>query len=216
MTYKLHVLNAGKDFKPEAVQLIESSVVESFELFNQYLPRKNFDIVCCHFPEATVPGEGIGGRTISETTILISMDAHRADLPKIIERQFKRILAHEYHHASRWRSVGYGKTLGEVLVSEGLADHFSLQLFPGEVQPWCKALSDAELKKWLNKAYKELDDEKYNHNEWFFGDGGTPQWMGYTVAFAILKRFFDCNPGKSAAEMTDVPSSFILQSSLFV
>ncbi|MES0476805.1 MULTISPECIES: DUF2268 domain-containing putative Zn-dependent protease [Citrobacter freundii complex] len=40
------------------------------------------------------------------------------------------------HHAARWQGPGYGSTLGEALVSKGLADHFSLELFGGEPELW--------------------------------------------------------------------------------
>ncbi|AKK41993.1 DUF2268 domain-containing putative Zn-dependent protease [Escherichia coli] len=82
----------------------------------------------------------------------------------------------------------YGSTLGEVIVSEGLAGHFSLELFAGEPDPREKLTSDIVqpyrlhlLENWYNTDY--------DCNAWFFGTGDLPRWLEYTKGFKLISRY---------------------------
>jgi uncharacterized protein YjaZ len=117
-------------------------------------------------------------------------------------------VAHELHHTSRIRTgPGYGKTLGEALVTEGLADHFASEAFPDTPpQPWDNALSkDQEAELW-RKAQSILDvPGGYNHQAWFFGGGaaGLPRWTGYTLGYKIVLAYLgDDRSASSAAGVT--------------
>ncbi|MFD2813587.1 DUF2268 domain-containing putative Zn-dependent protease [Paracoccus aerius] len=45
---------------------------------------------------------------------------------------FGRALVRQLAHLLRWNGPGYGRSLGEALVSEGLAGHFVLQVLGGQ------------------------------------------------------------------------------------
>ena len=73
--------------------------------------------------------------------------------------------------------MSYGATLLDAMVSEGLADHFSLQVFPGEAPPWTAALDEAQRASFRARAAKELDTSPYPHAAWFFGaEEDIPNW----------------------------------------
>jgi hypothetical protein len=83
----------------------------------------------------------------------------------------RRQVAHEVHHCLRMGGPGYGRTLSEALVSEGLAGHFTRRLFDNPPEPWECAVDDEVLH--AHRPDKETPSAKwYNHAEWFFGTGG--------------------------------------------
>ena len=70
---------------------------------------------------------------------------------------------------------GYGVTLGEALVSEGLSDHFVAQAFPQTPpQPWDHRRMTARQEAGLwKRARRDLAiPGAYDHPLWFFGAGG--------------------------------------------
>lgn len=210
----LHVLNAAGDFQDSQVEKIRINSFQVLSEINRFLPPTNLDIVFLHAPAATVSGEYIGGRSTSASTIFIYFDTGCSDLDMIIEEKLPAVLAHEYHHACRWKTVGYGNTLGEALVTEGLADHFSLQVFKGGVPKWCCALTESEIKTWLKKASKELENKDYDHIAWFFGDNKTfPGWVGYSLGYFIVEKYLRRFPPLTAADLVDTDAKEILAES---
>lgn len=58
----------------------------------------------------------------------------------------RRAVAHEAHRCMRMAGPGYGWSLGEALVSEGLAGHFASRLFDSPPAPWECAVTDEVLR----------------------------------------------------------------------
>jgi uncharacterized protein YjaZ len=118
-------------------------------------------------------------------------------------------LAHELHHAARNQGPGYGKTLGEALVSEGLAQAFEADI-TGHVPFYAVALDAVTLDRVSKVALPDLDREDYNHNSWFFGDGEEfPRHGGYSVGYAVVMAHLAAS-GQSAAALATLPASMIL------
>ncbi|WP_411911731.1 DUF2268 domain-containing putative Zn-dependent protease [Rhodovulum sulfidophilum] len=104
----------------------------------------------------------------------------------------ERTIVHELHHALRWRGPGYGRTLGEALVTEGLAGHFAQQLYGGPPEKWESSLDAEGLAQAESDAAAAWDDEAYDHAAWFFGtaphDGDTPSDMPWLADISPLAR----------------------------
>jgi uncharacterized protein YjaZ len=154
-----------------------------------------------------IPEVGIGGFSPSATRVTISIDPMRADLDAVIQRALPPMLAHELHHAARHATVGYGATLLEAAVSEGLADHFSAELYGGPPPPWAIALGGQELAVWTETLLAEPPGA-YDHAKWFYGTGGTvPRWTGYAVGYGLVGAFLDLNPSALPSRLVDEPAS---------
>jgi uncharacterized protein YjaZ len=54
-----------------------------------------------------------------------------------------------------------------VLVSEGLAGHFSIELFGGEPEPWESLHSDT-IQPYYPQMLENWHRTDYDHNAWFF------------------------------------------------
>ena len=119
--------------------------------------------------KSAIPETGVGGYAPSANLLKIHINPGFEGLEENIDAEIKSTLAHELHHCARWASIGYGNTLLEALISEGLADHFDIEINGGAPKPWSTALTIAELDGIRKMAEKEFSNEQYSHSEWFFG-----------------------------------------------
>jgi len=160
-------------------------------------------------PEATIPETGMGGFAPDANRLFIRIDPEKESLRKNFEREFRSTLTHELHHCARWASVGYGTTLLEAMVSEGLADHFDIEVNGGDPKPWSVSVEGEELQELREKAEPFLNSE-YDEAEWFFGAGELPKWTGYSLGFAIVGDYIE-HAGKSASELVNVKASELVK-----
>lgn len=206
----LHFLNALCEFSEAQTNVIKEETFSAFHEIHKLLPQTNLDIVFMHAPRATIPEEHIGGRSTSSSHIFVYLDAKYPELNRVIKEELKKTLAHEYHHACRWKTVGYGQTLGEALITEGLADHFTQEVFKCAIPRWSSALSQNDLEKYKKEALLEINSYDYNHVAWFFGDKKIPRWAGYSLGYEIVRSYMQKNSTASAAKMADTPAKIIL------
>ena len=84
----------------------------------------------------------------------------------------------------RFRGPGYGLTLLEAMISEGMADHFAIELLDSPIPPWSDAFPEDRTDFYLARAELELDSTTFDFNNWFFGPSfDLPRWSGYTLSF---------------------------------
>jgi uncharacterized protein YjaZ len=124
-------------------------------------------------------------------------------------------LAHEIHHSVRALSgPGFGNTLGEYLVSEGMASAFFHQAFSGTNAPWDEAVTPIQEHSLWNRAQPVLDQGGLSvYSQWFYGGDGIPQWTGFTIGYHIAEDYIQRHPGTSAASLVDAPAATILAGS---
>lgn len=188
---------------------IKKKFDELITKIQKQLPLENIDVVIYDNPEGTIPEIGVGGYTPSAHLIFVSLDPQFPDFQKTIDKELKRTIAHELHHALRRRGPGYGETLFEALVTEGLADHFDMEInSTHNPEPWDLVLNDEQTVEVKAKAQEEFDNKNYNHNEWFFGskEKNIPRWAGYTLGFKIVGDYLKRNPDKKPSQLYIAPS----------
>jgi uncharacterized protein YjaZ len=113
----------------------------------------------------------------------------------------------------RYASIGYGDSLGEALVSEGLAGRFVERIFGTAPEPWESAMDEATLRAHLpNDALLASSD--YNHATWFYGQNGRlPRWIGYTLGYRIAGDWLAAVPAPDAATWAGVRADAVLSTS---
>jgi Predicted Zn-dependent protease (DUF2268) len=195
---------AGVDLEGLAVR----SARRSFELLPH---RGKVRIEVALDAARAIPGIGVGGfanPATGDVSVWID-EAPPGGLKAALETWIPATVAHELHHSSRIRmGPGYGITLAEALVTEGLADHFAAEAFPDTPpQPWDHALSaDQETELW-RKAQAVLDVPRgYNHHSWFVGGGDLPRWAGYTLGYRIAEAYLGEDLSASSAVETEADS----------
>ena len=170
------------------------------------LDANQIDIIFVSAPDLAMPEYGIGGNSPGPNHIYISFDP-KSD--KITKEGLDETLFHEIHHCMRWRNPGYGQTLGEAMITEGLACLYEEQK-TGKIPIYAKAeLSDVQ----VDLAKKTINSTEYNHSNWFSGGGDIERWFGYSLGYRLCKEY-SIKQGIAASELVEVPAHTILDSSV--
>lgn len=205
MNITIYILKATGNLKPFARDIKKYSE-KAIKKVTEKIPISNVDIVFYDNSEGTIPEIGIGGYAPSPHLVLIALDPKFANFERTVSEEIERTIAHELYHCLRARGPGWGKSLLAAMVSEGLADHFDLEVNGGGPRLWDVALSDKQMFEWGEKAKKEYQNKNYTHNEWFFGskDGTILRWAGYTLGFKMVGDYLARNPGLKPSKLYDI------------
>lgn len=206
---RLHILNASGAFDLVS-KLIEDEFAKSLRRISDTLSISDVDVALYNNPKGVIPEVGIGGYSPNGHLVFVYLDSRLPTLKRIIQEQLKRTLAHELHHCIRWRNPGYGKTLLEALVSEGLADHFDREVNGGSPQPWCTALHGEEVTTFFKRAEREYNAKDYHHREWFFGTGSIPRWAGYALGYQLVRMYRKAHPDQTAATLVSAQAEMFV------
>lgn len=186
----------------ELKDLISKSLSNVIPVVEKDLNANQIDIIFISAASLAIPEYGIGGNSPGPNHIYISFDPKSE---KITQQGLDETLFHEVHHCMRWRNPGYGETLGEAMITEGLACLYEEQN-TGNVPIYAKVKLD-EMQ--IKLAHETIKSKDYDHSEWFFGTKEISRWFGYSYGYALCKEHSDKN-NKSASELVNVPAEKIL------
>ena len=200
----LHVLNSGGQL--DCIhKRIEACFASSLSVIERLIPVQNVDVVVFRDAKQALPEIGICGFSPSSDRVLVAVDPLHPKVTESFEIEFMSMLGHELHHCARWAGPGYGGSLMEALVSEGLACSFESELRGGEVPFYAKALSPSQLEHAKYEALSHSDSESYNHASWFYGTGKLPRHAGYSLGFHLVSRYIAAF-GNPASKLTQTPA----------
>ena len=186
---------------------IEREVDRTIERVRPLLGVSDLRIAVIDDPSGVIPETGFGGYNPNAGEVRLFADSNRPDVEAAIRSELAPTLAHEIHHAMRRRAIGYGSSLLQATISEGLADHFSIEVSPGYDPPWISALTEEELALWLPEVTSRSSGD-YDHAEWFHGAGASiPRWTGYAVGFELVRVHLDAHPDQLASTLVGEPAS---------
>jgi uncharacterized protein YjaZ len=171
------------------------------------------DVVVQRLTEETIPELGLTGFTLRRSCMAITLDPDNLHFEASLKAgEFTRILTHELHHCLRFGRIGYGTTLAEALVSEGLADQFDREVNGGDGQMWNHALRPEQWPALLQQAEEAFCRSEYDHCLWFFGGHGhdsiglIPRWTGYTIGYHLVGTYLGLNPEARPSRMAGTPA----------
>jgi len=192
----------------EHAVLIESLARETLAAVADRLSVVGVTITIAPDSEQAIAGWGIGGFTPDARTVNLYIDPEFPGLVGLLASRLPHLVAHELHHAVRHRRPGYGGTLLEAMVSEGMADRFAIELLGAPVPPWSDALTADEADRLLDLARPDFDAVGYGHAKWFFGTTtAVPRWTGYTLGYRMVRAYQGAHPEATAADLVAVPAS---------
>ncbi|HAF4828608.1 TPA: DUF2268 domain-containing protein [Salmonella enterica] len=197
----LHFLDANQKLTPHC-EWLQSKLTDTYVQVTRLMPTPSLDVVV-KAGKFVIPEKGHTGFCPEAGIIYITVDPENPAFCRNDAQSIERMFAHELHHAARWTGPGYGSTLGEALVSEGLAGHFSLELFGGEAEPW-ERLQFHTIKPYRPQMLENWHRTDYNHNAWFYGTGDFPRWLGYTVGFNLISRYLAVFPHLKASLLANI------------
>lgn len=155
-----------------------------------------------------IPETGIGGSTPDSHTIFVYLDPENLNLQQNLEREVRSTVTHEYHHAVRNRSIDWQTdTLLGAMITEGLADHFDLEVNGGEPRPWSIALLDDQLEESERKTEPFYENRNFDWGLWFFGSqpDQVPRWAGYALGFKLVGDYLT-KTGEKASALVSAPA----------
>lgn len=191
ITYNIHMLNARHDLTPILPE-VRAAVNEGIFAASQFANLPPFDLIIRTGNEV-VSDWGVGGYAPAPGQIQLTLVPADFNPTLII-----RTIVHEIHHLLRWDQPGYGKSLGEALVSEGLAGHFVMQVLGGECDPWDAVTPSPDVTRRALNEWSRLD---YDHAEWFFGSGKIRKWSGYGLGHRLISTYFAEHPEENAVTL---------------
>lgn len=157
-------------------------------------------VVIYRDPMGVIPETGVGGFSPSSHVATIAVDPANPLFTGSMSTEVPATIVHELHHCSRWTQPGYGRTLLEALVSEGLAQHFETDFRGGAAPFYALALSPPDLEVLSVRASQEYDNANYSHIDWFFGSPSRniPRLSGYSIGFDLVGNFLKAHQGNAA------------------
>lgn len=189
----IHLLNARHKLTGIMSEL-RATLREAVALVSEHIDIPDVDVVVRAETGGGIPTWGVKGRSAGPALIEITLDPHRFSAPLLT-----RTMIHEIHHLIRWDGPGYGRSLGEALVSEGLAGHFVLQLLGGKPDPWDIVTPAEGATKQAMNEWARLD---YDHARWFSGAGDLRKWTGYGLGHRLIAEYLAENPDKDLISLT--------------
>jgi uncharacterized protein YjaZ len=162
-------------------------------------------------PNPNVPDAAVSGFANPGTgDVTIFLEPARAGFEEALSDGLPEVLAHELHHAVRIvDGPGYGDSLTEAIVTEGLAEVFTLEVFP---DPKAGDPPRGTVCRWWARA-RALRGRPYDHGEWFHGSGEIPIATGYSVGYAIVRDHLRRHPSETAADLVTTPARRIVRGS---
>ncbi|SDT92822.1 DUF2268 domain-containing putative Zn-dependent protease [Pseudomonas yamanorum] len=207
--WTLHWLEASGSLAQFRAELIRECEV-AYGAIAQMMPPPRLDILIQRLPGETLPELGLVGRAYRSTLFSMTLDPDNPNfLASLQSGALRRHVVHEVHHCLRMTGPGYGWTLGEAMVSEGLAGQFVRRVLGSEPELWERALAPQEL---LSAPVDRqlLEATYYDHSEWFFGTGARPRWLGYTLGYQMVEAWLAKQGDVDAATWVNVPAHDIL------
>lgn len=209
-TWTLHWLQAAGTLAPWRAR-IRTEIEAAFDAIARVVTPPRVDIVIHQIKHWPVSELGFGGSAPSRTTMFLGFDTEHPAMEERLVGGLRRVVVHEAHHCLRQGGPGYGTTLAEVLVSEGLADHFVIEVLGGIPDPWSVALDDGQLRAAAEQTEPALWETTIDVQRWLRGDcRRLMPWSGYSLAYRIIESYLDRTPGARASHLSRLPAPEIL------
>lgn len=175
----LHILNASGKLPPELAAELRQVMETALHRHAGTLELDGVDVAVRVLPWG-LPETGIHGYAPAGHYVELTVNPQNTHFPDAWRTELPATLAHELHHTRRWQGVGYGQTLLEILVSEGLAQHYET-LERDSPPPWAQA--PANLDVLWNRASPLLNTTDFEFEAWFYGSPAEnlPRWAGYAL-----------------------------------
>lgn len=183
------------------LEVVRESFERAVEICEQKLAATDVAIHVLDAPEECIPEWGLGADTYGPHSVVLSIDPDRDVDPMHVVST----LTHEIHHAMRWRGPGCGRTLGERLVTEGLAQVFEEQCVGATPLYAAGEVSAAD----LALALANVDEDPADEGRWFFGGGSLPHRFGYRVGYQLVRTRLE-ELGSGPAELVGEPAATFL------
>lgn len=195
--WSIHFLNARHALTGDMAE-IRATAREAVARVGVVAALPPFDIVVRAEPGGVIADRGVGGRACVPGLIEVTVNPGCFTQDHLMRR-----LVREMHHLLRWEGPGYGRSLGEVLVSEGLAGHFLTQVLGGAPDAWDAVRPGPGCLRQAGNLWARRD---FDFAEWFQGRGKMRKWTGYGIGHRLIAEHLAQASGEDAASLAWTPA----------
>lgn len=202
---QLHIANAGGSLD-DVINKINKAFNNAANVCGTVLGLDRVDVICVDDSSMVIPEIGVGGYTSSRHLMYLYIDPSRS----IDEQEIFNTLCHEFHHARRFDGPGYGKTLFDAMIFEGLAVAFEQECTEADGFIPKELLKRKETKKLINKYASKFEDTAFDHLAWFIydKDNELPRWAGYDMGYYIARKYLSAKNKKASDLVVEGPEKF--------
>lgn len=193
---------------------LNAVVTRSLDRIGRLLPGPETNILIVDGTQV-IPQTGVNGVTDPLGQVLITLDIQQSHgaLKRSLSTWLPEALAHEVDHSVRiGAGPGFGLTLLEQLISEGMSSVFDIQVEPTIQLPWVHALTVRQESEMWSRARPLLSNIGL-YDQWFFGGDGVLHWAAFQIGYHIVRDYLARNPGATAASLVDKRAAAILSGS---
>jgi hypothetical protein len=217
--WQLHWLEAAGSLSPWR-EVLTAEINAGCEAADRRAALPAVDIIVQNVPGSGIPELGIGANAYRPSCFSLSLDPHNPRFAhSLAEGAVQRLVVHELHHCLRFAAIGWNHTLGDALVSEGLAGHFVRECLETPPELWETALGSEVLAEWSGRARKEAEALHYDHNAWFHGGTSPyshdrtapPRWAGYAIGFQLVGRYLNLHPQARPSQLCGIHAARLLK-----
>ncbi len=209
-SWSLHWLEASGDLGSHRAAILEG-LEAAYRSLAGFVRPPRLDILVQRLAGETIPEMGVVGHAYRDSLFAMTLDPDNPNFERSLrDGTLCRQIVHEVHHCMRMAGPGYGWTLGEALVSEGLAGRFVVMLLGSEPEPWERAVSAEDLRG-APVASSRLEEDGYDHAAWFHGQGPYPRWFGYSLGYGMVGAWLAEAGDVDAATWIDVPAATVIE-----
>lgn len=209
----IHFLNAEFKYEEPLVKRVIDTATNYINGAIQDLNiQKPFDVTMYPNHAWTEETDGVDGEAFSGGLLQLRIDLRneKNKIDDLLGDPLKATIYHECNHILRWQSVGYGTSLIEATISEGIATSYEKMICAPYVIKHADHSNIEELLKYYRERNKD-EDTTYNHWEWFFGTHNKyPRWLGYKVGSYIVDEAMKNKPSMTFTEITKMSAEEIL------
>ena len=194
---------------------LSRDVTNSLDQIGRLLPGPQTDILIVDGTQV-IPHTGVTGDTSLNTgQVMITLDTKQS--PRALRQSLRlwvtQALSHEVDHSVRiQKGPGFGTTLLDEMVSEGVASAFDIQVQPTIHLPWTDALTNHQEQVMWRHA-RPLLNHTGLYAQWFFGGGGVPPDTAFQIGYHIARDYLERHPKATAASLVNTPAKAILSAS---
>ncbi|WP_303729002.1 DUF2268 domain-containing putative Zn-dependent protease [Paracoccus solventivorans] len=191
--WQVHFLNA-RHALTSVMPEIRAAVAESVALVSAHAELPDFDVVVR--AEEGIPDWGVLAHSPAPGVVELALAPSRFDSALVVRRMVRALFL-----ILRGDHPGYGRSLGEALVSEGLAGHFVQAVLGGRPDPWDATPLTAGVAKRAMTEWAWLD---YDRALWFEGRGNIRKWAGYGLAHRLVAEHLARSEGVDVLSLAAV------------
>lgn len=181
----IHILNASH-LLDEQTTIIKNAFDNTCALINNLISLDDIDVVCINDPYQVIPETGMSGFTPNRNLVYLYVDASR----ELDGSELLYTLSHEFSHAKRYDGPGYGETLFDSIIFEGIGVALEDEVSGVKGSFLSNYIKNQDNKALIDKVIDHFDDHDFNHFYWFIQESDElPRWTGYRIGYYIVSEY---------------------------